>query len=371
MNGSSRWLHSLPFDLTLIIGPPLISGIVALLWRPASADDIPLWAWLVFIVAIDVAHVYSSLYRVYFDRAEFTRRRGLYVNVPLVCLAAGVLLYSHSALAFWRALAYVAVFHFVRQQWGFLRIYQHLGGGRSPWDDRLDAVAIYSTMLYPLAFWHGNGERTFVWFTAGDFLRLPALPAVAGWIYGAVLTAFVLRQAQVGRAGHGVNWGKIGVVLSTAAAWYIGIVFLNSDLAFTVTNVVAHGVPYLALVWLYGRRKWPGTESWLEPLHRPAFALLFLLPLVGMAYAEEGLWDLFVWHEHGAAFGSLPALDPGPWLRLLVPLLALPQATHYVLDAWIWRFDGSNPGLRDYLFGTPVTHLGHPEGAQVPQATTP
>ena len=31
--------------------------------------------------------------------------------------------------------------------------------------------------------------------------------------------------------------------------------------------------------------------------------------------------------------------------------LTVPQATHYVLDAWIWRFDSSNPGLGSFLFG--------------------
>ena len=32
------------------------------------------------------------------------------------------------------------------------------------------------------------------------------------------------------------------------------------------------------------------------------------------------------------------------WL-LLVPLLALPQLTHYILDGYLWRLDGTNPGL--------------------------
>ena len=41
------------------------------------------------------------------------------------------------------------------------------------------------------------------------------------------------------------------------------------------------------------------------------------------------------------------------WLWLFVPLLTVPQATHYVLDAYIWRFDGSNPGLRQYVYGDP------------------
>ena len=42
---------------------------------------------------------------------------------------------------------------------------------------------------------------------------------------------------------------------------------------------------------------------------------------------------------------------PDALLVLVVPALILPQATHYVLDAWIWKFDGSNPRLREYLFG--------------------
>jgi hypothetical protein len=42
-------------------------------------------------------------------------------------------------------------------------------------------------------------------------------------------------------------------------------------------------------------------------------------------------------------------VSPGPEaLALIVPLLALPQATHYVLDGWIWRARG-NPGLQQRL----------------------
>jgi hypothetical protein len=44
-----------------------------------------------------------------------------------------------------------------------------------------------------------------------------------------------------------------------------------------------------------------------------------------------------VWHDQPGLFAG-PALELGRGvLTLLVPLLALPQATHYVLDGWIWR----------------------------------
>ena len=36
---------------------------------------------------------------------------------------------------------------------------------------------------------------------------------------------------------------------------------------------------------------------------------------------------------------------------LAVATLSLPQIMHYFLDAFIWRFDGSNPNLRELVLG--------------------
>jgi hypothetical protein len=76
---------------------------------------------------------------------------------------------------------------------------------------------------------------------------------------------------------------------------------------------------------------------------------LYLAPLLFAAWSEEWLWDRFVWHERADLFSG-PHVTPGSaTLALLVPLLALPQSTHYVLDAWIWRVRPENPGLGRYL----------------------
>ena len=348
------WIVSPRFDVGLILGPPLLAVLVVLSVPTLQVSDVPLWGWLVFVVCIDVAHVYASLYRTYWDPEEFARRRTYYTLTPLVCLTVGVVLHSIGALVFWRVLAYIAVFHFVRQQFGFVMLYRHRSGERSLADLRLDKMTIYSTMLYPLAFWHATSDRRFEWFIEGDFLSLPRwISPVALWIYSAILLAFLVRQVQIYRARGTVNWGKVGIVVSTACVWYTGIVLLNSDFAFTLTNVVAHGVPYMALVWIYGRRKWTDERSWRHRIHRPAAAGIFVGVLLVLAYFEEGLWDLFVWQEHAIAFGqvALPLAAPDALRHLVVPLLTVPQATHYVLDAWIWRFDSSNPGLGSFLFG--------------------
>lgn len=348
-------MHSAAFDLGWFCAPPLLAALAVLAFPALRASDTPAWGWLLFVVFIDVGHVYASLYRTYLDPDEFARRRSLYVYLPIFAWVAGAALYRLAPLAFWRVLAYLAVFHFVRQQYGFMRAYARLEGPRPLWEARLDAAAVYATMLYPLVYWHADPARKFWWFVQGDFLRLHAWAGGwAGGLYAAVLAAFALRQLARLRAGLTVNPGKVAVTASTAAAWYVGIVATNSDFAFTVTNVVAHGVPYFALVWLYGSRKWAADAGWRGVWHRPAGVLFFAGALLALSYFEEGVWDVLIWKEHaGVFFGAASDWEPGPSLAaLLVPLLALPQAVHYLLDAWIWRFDGSNPDLGRHLLAS-------------------
>ena len=120
----------------------------------------------------------------------------------------------------------------------------------------------------------------------------------------------------------------------------------NGDAAFTITNVVLHGVPYMALVsWTCGRTwshlgRGPLRPSWF----RPRSALLFLAPLLLLAFVEEGLWDWFVWQDHPAIFGAFSI--PAGLAAVAVPVLAVPQLTHYVLDAFIWKMGPENGELR-------------------------
>ncbi|MBI4346145.1 MAG: hypothetical protein HY553_04780 [Elusimicrobia bacterium] len=349
---NKNWLINPRFDLAWIIGPPALSALAVVLLPTLRGPALPLWGWALCIVAIDVAHVWSTLYRTYLDPEERRRRAGLLLYVPLLCWAAGVLLYrAGGAGGFWRVFAYLAVFHFVRQQFGFAMLYRRAAGERGGL--ALDKAAIYATMLYPLAVWHAGLPRAFDWFMPGDFVALPSWTAAAArWAYAAVLAAWAGKELRSWTGGRRPNAGKILLILATAASWHVGIVLYDSDVAFTVTNVIAHGVPYFALVWAHGRRRWAEGTGWVARLHRPGWGLAgFLGLLLALAYVEEGLWDAFIWREHAALFGGLTLAWDGPAapLALLVPLLALPQATHYVLDAWIWRLDGTNPTLEALL----------------------
>jgi len=353
---TSPWLVSARFDVGLFVAPAMLSLLV--LWlSPAdlfTRDDLPVWAWLLLIPLIDVSHVYASLYRTYFDRDELRRRQALYVTVPAAAFVTATLLYSIDPLVFWRLLAYAAVWHFVRQQYGFLALYRQHAGERDPWERRLDAALLYLSTLYPLLYWHTHLPRSFVWFVDGDFVPLaaPHIATAAGWLYVVCAITYVVKEL-VRAIGRTPSIGKNLVLLTTALTWYVGIVRYDSDYAFTVTNVIAHGVPYVALVWIYCRRKWsePRARGWLRFVSRPRWAAAFVGLLVLFALVEEGLWDVLVWGEHANIFGGrnhVLASGDSPLLAFVVGLLAMPQATHYVLDGFIWK-TARNPELRRYL----------------------
>jgi hypothetical protein len=353
----NRWLVSRRFDLAFFTAPALVS-VALLAISPANLfarDDLPVWIWVVLIPLVDVSHVYASLYRTYFDAGELGRRPALYATVPAGVFLIGTMAYAVDAALFWRILAYAAVWHFVRQQYGFLALYRHGAGERSRLEGRLDAALLYATTLYPLLFWHTHPRR-FVWFVEGDFVTLSSawITRGAGVVYALLAAAYLVKEAVLYARGRTPSTGKNLVILTTALSWYVGIVRYDSDYAFTVTNVLSHGVPYVALVWIHSRRKWSAAaaRSWLGWVSQPRAAAAFVGVLVFFAFCEEGLWDLLVWGDHPSVFGGrnhVLAMTDSPLLPFLVGLLALPQATHYVLDGFIWKMGPRNPDLRDYL----------------------
>ncbi len=331
----SRWIFSRGVDLGVFAGSA--AAALLLVWAGAAAGllqgDAPEWTWVTAVLLVDVAHVWSTGFLV-LDARERALHGRLWLAVPVVGYAAGVALYTAGgAASFWRALAYLAVFHFVRQQWGWVALYRARAGERDRTGRIVDAAAIYAATLYPLIHWHAHLPRRFVWFVPGDFASgLSAALARATFpLYLLALATYAIRSLV--RAWRGVATpGKDVVVATTAACWWLGIVALDSDYAFTVTNVLIHGVPYFALVFVVARAR--GVRALVGD--RRAALTCFLGALWAVAFVEELLWDRAVWHERTWLFGSpWPTLASlRPWL---VPLLALPQLSHYVLDGFIWR----------------------------------
>lgn len=356
------WLFSRRLDLAVFLGSAVLAfaalGVGAL--AGVLDDDTPGWAWIPAIVLCDVAHVWATIFRTYLDPAERRARPALFAAAPIAAVAVGTALYALGPAVFWRALAYLAIFHFVRQQYGWVALYRARAKEPGGVGRVVDTTAIYAATLFPLLYWHAHVPRRFAWFVPGDVAALPesvtkyVMPA-ATLAYAAALGAYVVRAAALHLRGEG-NPGKDVVVATTAATWFTGIVVFDSDYAFTVTNVLTHGVPYFALVLVHARRS-SASRAGAAPRARPPIAArivaslpLYLATLWLLAFVEELLWDRAVWHDRPWLFGD--GWDASALHVVVVPVLALPQIVHYVLDGFIWR-RRTNPSVAALAAGAP------------------
>jgi hypothetical protein len=356
------WIGKPWIDTVFILLPPFLSLLFIVLFPALFQDnkELPIAGWVILILLVDVAHVYSTLYRTYFDPQALKEQRSLLWTIPFFSFIAGMLLYSMNDLLFWRILAYVAVYHFIRQQYGFMRVYSRKEKLPNLFA-LIDRITIYYATLYPIIYWHFSGPRNFNWFVEGDFVFVDMswFLTVATAFYFLVLGCYVSKELFLLIKTKSSNLPKTAIITGTILSWYFGIVHFNGDMTFTLLNVVSHGIPYMALVWLHGKKVYTKPEKGNRFLKRVfgAYGVVIFVGLIFLfAFIEEGLWDLTVWKEHKSVFGAghLFNIDMDEsMLRLMVPLLAVPQITHYILDGFIWKIKNE-----EFKWSSEVKHIG-------------
>lgn len=341
MKDKLPWIHNAKYDLSFFFLPSAISILIVLFldfWNKLPKSDNN-WNWLLLVVLVDVAHVWATLFRTYLNKEALSRFKKYLVFYPLISFLFLSTLYLYSPFLFWRVMAYLALFHFMRQQVGFLAIYLRNYSPQS-FHRRISTIYIWLCMLVPVLDWHTR-KREFSWFIKGDFFFLDMNIVEFLWISFAILSiVYILFEL--------INYKKSKLlanlhILLTFLIWAGGISYLNNDFAFSITNIIHHGFPYLALIWisslyqtnyqtLFPRIKFNSQGSLFKRV------LIFIMVIFLLAIIEEILWDKFLWHEReGFLFFSDYVDIANPLLAFLVGFLATPQVTHYLLDGVIWK----------------------------------
>ncbi|MFB3385936.1 hypothetical protein [Flavobacterium sp. LAR06] len=337
------WINKEKTDLIFIIGPSFFVLAIVFLFQNYITEienNYSFYTWLFLIVFIDVAHVYATLFKTYFVADEFKKNKKRLLLLPTICFAIGVILFSFGSLIFWSFLAYVAVFHFIRQQYGFMRLYAR-NEEKTKLSVVIDNLAIYASTGYPMLYWFFSSERKFNWFVENEFFRFhnTFILEMFFWIYMEIMAVFVIYTICKSVQQKFFNIPKNAIVLGTALSWYFGIVYFNNDLIFTLLNVVSHGIPYMALVYFREiENKKKIDLGFFNYLKKYNVLFIYILILLIIAFTEEFLWEILVWNENF----SIRNFDFSSWQFFIVPLLSVPQFTHYLLDGFIWKSKKTN-----------------------------
>ncbi|MFZ4930904.1 hypothetical protein [Chryseobacterium sp. Mn2064] len=331
------WIENAKTDWWFILSPPFLVLLIIFFFQTQIQElenTYSFYTWLFLIVFVDVAHVYSTLFKTYFIKGEVQKRKLLYIGVPVISWGIGIFLFQWGSLTFWSILALVAVFHFIRQQYGFMRIYARFEPNN--WSKKIDEVAVYAATIYPMLYWFKT-PRAFSWFVNNEFDWLQRLPDYLSSItviyFGILILWFFKTIFETVKTGK-FNIPKTMLIIGTYLSWYFGIVYFNNDLLFTFLNVISHGIPYIALIYIREIKQRDSNKLNRLLIFKSLMGIfLFIGVLVGFAFLEEFLWETLVWNEHF----SLNLNISENLLQFLVPLLVVPQLTHYLLDGFIWR----------------------------------
>lgn len=347
MNSTKKqsWVYSFAVDTFGILAWPFI--ILALIltfpdFFTTHAEVSPL-LWILVVMGVDVSHVYSTLFRTYLDPVTFQKHQQFLKLLPIAVWFAGIILYTLGALLFWRVLAYLAVYHFIRQQYGFLKIYMR-NENKESWFYTYSVYLIYFITGIPILIWHCSPDRIFVWFVKEDFISLnfEFIVLYLKMVLAGMLIFYVLVEMYSIVKNKYINIPKNALLLGTFISWYMGIVYFNSDLIFTLFNVISHGIPYIVMIWIYGNKKSTkdATPKWYRYVFSWKGVILYISAILLFSFMEEGLWDSMVWEEHHdyfQFFQFIPSIDNKILLSVIVPLLSVPQISHYIIDGYIWR----------------------------------
>lgn len=349
------WVHSARLDSLFILLPPFLAVCLLYLFRPYLdlTTGTPNWAWIPLFMFSEYAHLYSTIYRTYLDPTEFNKNRIVFLTVPVVCFLFCFYLTHFGELWYWRVITYMATYHFVRQQYGFMRMYSR-NEQLSQMASTLDALVIYVGALYPLIFEHLHLPRNYNWGMAGETdVFIPLYLGEYEWIpraaYWAIVILYFGKEFLSFYRTNTFNLPKNLMIFGTLLSWYVGLIIFNGDFSFYIFTQLTHSIPYMALVWMYGDKKWnhkdiskakAENKPLVAQLFKPQMFFLFVGFLALFAYLDAGLWNKVFGHEFPDIFPEFfSLLSPNSDLgkRLLIALLTLPQINHYWLDAFIWR----------------------------------
>jgi len=323
------WMLGPGLDLILFVGVTLLTVIP---WIVSDVLGRPGHDVLVGVAIVNGPHLISTWTRVYLPRAERFRRPVSYWVIPGLAFALAIICYRlggewlrviRSMIFYW------ATWHFVAQSWGVLRIYQRKHGVADRVEAKLEKVILFGSTLFCVLHRLYTGPHTL--FGVEIFYLRPAPDFVNGVGAALVVVTAVYVALWLKRIRTHVAHEYIRPVYLAFNFFGFAMPFLviRDGTAAFAAAALWHAVQYIAIVWLYNRRRWAGgvelgarVVSWVS---QP-----------GRSLAYMGLIAACAAGVYSVAFVSarIAAL---PFEQLAINFWTGLTLGHYYLDGVIWK----------------------------------
>ncbi|MCX5660980.1 MAG: tetratricopeptide repeat protein [Planctomycetota bacterium] len=355
---ASPWILNGWQDLLLFIGTPLLLiPVVALTQQHFSPLEFRIWVGGLGAMG----HHLPGMMRAYGDRELFRRFRVRFVVAPVaLSIAAAVCVYNDLA-ALSLVLLLWGMWHGIAQLYGFARIYDAKVKSFAPLTARLDLMVLTAWFLTALLTDLRMPLLLRSLYQCGLPLLSPgALSAIriAAWCATALVTlAFCANALGQRRRGETLSGSKMLLLATGIAFWWYTSVGIPSVLISIVLNELFHDVQYLAIVWIYNRKRVnSGREvgAFTRYLFRNSGAMIGLY--VGLVVA------------YGLPATQINAVGKTAQ-QFMGVLIATSTLLHFYFDGFIWKVRERTTSEGLGLAGRTTPEAG--QAAAVQAAPTP
>ena len=259
-------------------------------------------------------------------------------------------------------LIYFVIFHFMKQQYGFLRYFSRDEYRAHPrlrhWEDGY----FYLGVLAPVVSWHVQAPTALLgMYWTQYFLRADWLAPLSQWLwygYGLAAAGYWFIQWRYVWCGGSVPLPKYLVLLLAHLGWGALSLFPDKGMLFWLGVVLYHDLSYFMFIWLIARRdhrlqqlprprwfswkSWPGALGYVFLVCLLADLLIHAhLSLVAGSY-KKGFHALLLpagvietltgWYQT-----MLGAFESQLLFLVGWALFFSIQAHHYFIDRYLWK----------------------------------
>jgi len=327
--GESPWMISPLVDLALFVGVTILTVIP---WIVSDVLRYPGWYVMIGVAFVNGPHLISTWTRVYLARGERFKRPLHYWVIPAAVAAFGIVneLRGGSGLAWVRTtIFYWASWHFVAQSWGILRIYQRKHRVVGTLDAKLERVLLFGPAFFCMLRRLHTGPWTL--FQVEVFHVVP--PASIVNAFGALLVLvalfYVARRLVGARRRPWFEAVRPTYLFFNFVGFAMPFLVIQDGTSAFAAAALWHAAQYMAIVWLYNRRRYAGgvdpaarAVSWAsQPGRAPAYIAL-------LAAGAAGVYSL--------AF-LIASVAKIPFQDLALVFWTGLTLAHYYVDGVIWK----------------------------------
>lgn len=294
---------------------------------PLKMEPVDLKIYFIIMgVLIDGSHNYATLYSSYFDASVRSKLSRMDLWAPLgLFIISFCFLSLANKMIFAHLVAYLAFFHFIRQEYGWMKLSNALEPHLPPWQRYVDLCVMYVVTVLPLVWYCKESLKAFN-SVKGDLFMIPDNVAETLFFlyWPAALVFFATNAYWAYRTGT-LNLTKWLVFFNVLIVWYVARVWLKNFFLGMTIYLLSHGFAYFILVT--HRNRLTPTLPWVSKTKIRQGIFIYLSCVL-----------TYVIVMYGLRYNPLSTyLMNTTFKRILGSLAVTPLLLHYYLDAKIWK----------------------------------